>query len=480
MRRSLLPAFAALVLLATPALAATSAVGRHINLVTNYPAVTVKAGETTNLDIKLENQNLPPEALKLSVADVPTGWKAELIGNDRPIASAMPDTNESVDVSLRLDVPDGAKPGSHEIMVKATGHGISETLPINVTIGDVLPPKIEIKPKLPSLRGSLSGSFDYEFTLKNDSSENLTVKLAAATPPNFDASFTEEYGSQQLSAVPVEAGKSKDMKLKVSLPPDAAAGSYQVKVHASTRNASADMTLGLDATGEPKIALASADERLNADAEAGKATQINLVVTNDGSAPAKNVEVSATPPSNWKVSFAPKKIERAAAERQAHRGRDPDAVGEDHRRRLHDHDQGERRRRRFVVPRLPHLGHDLDHVGRVRPRHHRHRAAGARRRRDPVRPAMSAHRHRGPRPAQGLRPTVAVDGLDFTRRCGRDLRPARPQRLRQDHHHPDAAGADRAERRWRLGAGRTIPCAIRSRSSAGSATCPIRSASTTT
>lgn len=309
--RRFLPALAVLSLLAplfaVPATAATKP--RRLSLVTDYPAITVKAGDTTNVDLKLENTNLPPEAVRLSVEQVPAHWKAQLLGNDRPIAEVMPDTNESVDFSLRLNVPENARPGHHEIMVEAVGRGVNESLPLRLTVGNVLPPKIELKPSLPSLRGSLSSDFDYDFTLKNDSSQNLTVKLAAATPPNFDASFTQEYGSQELSAVPVKAGKSKDMKLKVELPPDAAAGTYHIKVHAAAKNASADMPLTLDATGKPKILLASANERLNADATAGKATQINLVVRNDGSAPAKDVEVSATPPTNWKVSFAPKKID---------------------------------------------------------------------------------------------------------------------------------------------------------------------------
>ena len=33
-----------------------------------------------------------------------------------------------------------------------------------------------------------------------------------------------------------------------------------------------------------------------------------LVVTNDGSAPAEDVELSASPPSDWKIEFEPKKV----------------------------------------------------------------------------------------------------------------------------------------------------------------------------
>src|SRR5213080_4597307 len=45
-------------------------------LTTRYPALTVKAGETTTIDLSLRNFNRPPEQLALSVPQVAQGWKA--------------------------------------------------------------------------------------------------------------------------------------------------------------------------------------------------------------------------------------------------------------------------------------------------------------------------------------------------------------------------------------------------------------------
>jgi uncharacterized membrane protein len=70
------------------------------------------------------------------------------------------------------------------------------------------------------------------------------------------------------------------------------------------------MPLRLEATGSPKLRLSAKDERLSASAEAGATSQIELVVANEGSAPAENIEISATPPSGWKVEFDSKTIDR--------------------------------------------------------------------------------------------------------------------------------------------------------------------------
>ena len=87
--------------------------------------------------------------------------------------------------------------------------------------------KLSLTPQLPDLRGNSKSSFEYQLSVKNDSGKKLTVSLAADAPENFDASFTEQYGSQELNAVPIDAGQTKSVKLKVTPPNTAAAGRMQ-------------------------------------------------------------------------------------------------------------------------------------------------------------------------------------------------------------------------------------------------------------
>jgi uncharacterized membrane protein len=68
----------------------------------------------------------------------------------------------------------------------------------------------------------------------------------------------------------------------------------------------------MEITGQPKLKLVGADGRVSGNAEAGTATPISLVVSNDGSAPARDIELSASPPSDWKVDFQPSKIDELA------------------------------------------------------------------------------------------------------------------------------------------------------------------------
>src|SRR5437588_6380394 len=195
-------------------------------LLTDYPAVTLRPGTTSTVNLRLQNYGLPPERLALSVGGVPSGWTATLIGGGQPIAAAMPATDASVSLELRLDVPKDAPVGTTKLTVSAKGAATSIELPVAVTLAKDLPAKLTLTPQLPDLRGNAKSSFEYQLSIKNDSGKKLTVALAADAPQNFDATFTEQYGSQELSAVPIDAGQSKDVKLKVRPPSTVAAGKY--------------------------------------------------------------------------------------------------------------------------------------------------------------------------------------------------------------------------------------------------------------
>jgi len=217
----------------------------------------------------------------------------------------MPGTNESVPLQLRIDVPAGAAAGVHRITVSASGRSASSDLPIDVMIGQGLPPKLNIKTKLPSLKGSARSAFEFQFTVENQSGKDEVVRLDAQAPSGFQASFTEAYGSQELSSVPIDAGQSKDLKVKVQPPENASAGDYPVTVAATAESAQASAALTVQITGQAKLRLSGEEGRLSGEAQAGKATPLQLVLTNDGSAPATNVELTSTPPTDWQIQLQP-------------------------------------------------------------------------------------------------------------------------------------------------------------------------------
>src|SRR5262252_6578404 len=273
-------------------------------LLTDYPALSVRPGATSTISLRLQNYGLNPERYQLSTDGAPAGWTATLLGGGQPVAAAMPATDQSVGLQLRLDVPADASISANTLTVKAEGQCNNVSLPITVNLAKELPAKLALSPQLPSLRGTPKSSFDYTVSVKNDSGRNLTVSLAATAPRNFETSFTESYGTQELSSVPIDAGASKDVKLKVRPPSSVDAGSFPIEMTATSGDTAAKTQLTLEVVGQPRLTIAGSDGLVSVpDAVAGEQRTVPVVISNDGTAAADNIELSGSGPSGWKVEF---------------------------------------------------------------------------------------------------------------------------------------------------------------------------------
>jgi uncharacterized membrane protein len=311
LRRYLAVLFLALIAVAADAADKPNVTGLY--LTTRYPGLTVRAGETTTVDLSLRNFNLPPQEVGLSVPQVASGWKATILGGGQPVESAMvaPDSEEKL--QLRLEPPTEAGPGDYHFLVQAQGEGSTLKLPIAVTIGKELPAKLKLTTNFPALRGTATTSFKYKVNVTNDSGRDSTINFSADAPKNFQVTFTEAYGTQQLTSIPIEAGKSKDIEASVSLPRDTPAGDYKLELHARSEAASADLDTSITVIGQPRLSLAGEGGRLSGEAYAGQDSQLVLVAKNDGSEAARDIEFSATAPEGWKTSFDPKELPELGA-----------------------------------------------------------------------------------------------------------------------------------------------------------------------
>jgi uncharacterized membrane protein len=281
-------------------------------LLTDYPAVTLRPGTNSTINLRLQNYNLPPERLALSVSGAPSGWTATLIGGGQPIAAALPATNASVSFELRVDVPKEAPVGTTSLTVTAKGPTAEVALPVEVRLATDLPAKLSVSPQLPELRGTSKSTFEFQLGIKNESGKKVTVGLASTVPENWDGTFTEQYGSQELSALPLDPGQSKDVKFKVRPPNSVAAGKFKVAAKTTAEDAVVNSDLVVDITGQPKIDISGREGLLSTKASAGIETSVPILVTNTGTAAAEQVELSGSGPGGWKVEFDPKTVDRIA------------------------------------------------------------------------------------------------------------------------------------------------------------------------
>jgi uncharacterized membrane protein len=312
LRRMLAVGF--LVLLSTAAAnAADQPAIAGLFVTTKYPALTVRAGETTTIDLSVRNFKLPPQLLNLTVPQAADGWKATILGGGQPVSAVevAPDAEERL--QLRLEPPAGIGHGNYQFIVEAKNAQYDDKLPLTVTIGEEVPAKLKLTTNFPALRGTAITSFKYKVSVTNDSGRDATINFSADSPKNFQVAFTEAYGSQQLTSIPIEAGKSKDVEAALTIPRETPAGNYKLVLHVKTEAASADLPVSLTIVGQPRLAISGEDGRLSGEIYAGQGSQLTVIVRNDGSEAARDIELSATAPEGWKSSFDPKQVPQIAA-----------------------------------------------------------------------------------------------------------------------------------------------------------------------
>src|SRR4029077_340628 len=243
-------------------------------LTTKYPAMTARAGETVTLDLSVRNFKLAPQLLNLSVPEIASGWKATILGGGQKVGSVevAPDSEERL--QLRLEPPAGIAHGDYQFIVEAKNPQHDEKLAVTITIAEEVPAKLKLSTNFPALRGTATTSFKYKMTVNNDSGRDATVNLSADAPKNFQVNFTEAYGSQQITSIPIEAGKSKDVEAALTIPRDTPAADYKLVLHAKTEAGSADLPASLPIVGQPRIALSGEGGRLSGEAYAGRDSQL--------------------------------------------------------------------------------------------------------------------------------------------------------------------------------------------------------------
>lgn len=281
---------------------------RGLSLSTPYPDQAIHAGEAVSIPLTVHNFGLPPQAITLTVAKAPPGWKADFAGGGNTIGAVFVNPNDSQSISLNVTPPKGTDKGSYSFLLSAQGSAEKAELPLKLTFTPAKPVTLTLTANLPALKGSPSTSFSYDLTLDNQSDKDLTVNLTADAPQGFAVNFKSQFGSQEITSLPVKAGQSTQVTAALNLPQGVKAGSYPFTVQAKAGEASGQIQLTAIVTGQPSLSLSTPTGNLAGRAHAGKDTSVALVVTNTGSAPAQDISFSANSPNDWKVSFDPKTL----------------------------------------------------------------------------------------------------------------------------------------------------------------------------
>jgi uncharacterized membrane protein len=297
-----------LVAIVAAVLAPAALAADGLTITTPYPGVAVSPGSKVSFDISVKTTS--PDRVTLTTSGAPQGWTTTLQGGGFIVDAVQTDGKAAASVTLQVTVPDTAS-GKATIVVAGTAGGQTVTLPLELTVqaatGDVA-----MTADIPSQKGASNATFTFNLTLSNNTPQDLTFGVNATGPDGWTTT-AQIAGSSQAATAVVKAGSTSSVAVTVN-PPDAVpAGQYPVAVIATSGSKQVEQDLQVEITGSYSMTMSTPNQVLSNHGSAGSATTQQLTITNGGTAPITNVAVSASAPTNWKVTFDQPTIPSIAA-----------------------------------------------------------------------------------------------------------------------------------------------------------------------
>lgn len=188
----ILACVAAMMLLSVPAYAdeTTGIRDAYIELSTEYPALTVKAGDSLNFDLSLENQSGVSQEITLRTESIPEGWTGSFSAGTKEV-SIVHVKNEASNnaIDYAQDIPLDAQDGEYNVVLSASGTQISDTMTLRLKVASEEIGESKFEVEYPSQEGDADTTFSYSATLINNALSDQNYSFTASTPQGWQISI---------------------------------------------------------------------------------------------------------------------------------------------------------------------------------------------------------------------------------------------------------------------------------------------------
>ena len=282
----------------------------YIELSTQYPALTVKAGDSLTFDLDLDNYSGVSQDITLSVAEIPEGWEGTFsAGSNQVSVVHVKNQATNSEVSFAVDVPLETVDGEYIIRLAAQGEDFADEMEIALTVSAEEIGESSFTAEYPSQEGDATTDFTFSATLINNTLSTQNYSFTSNAPSGWQVSFQPSGESTSVAALDVEARTTQAMDISVTPPENVEAGTYEIPVTATSVNESMPITLSVTITGSYGLTLSTPSGRLSLDAYANQESAVQLSLTNTGNSDLTNVNLTSSAPTGWTVRFANETID---------------------------------------------------------------------------------------------------------------------------------------------------------------------------
>lgn len=274
-----------------------------VSLYTPYTKISVAPGQSIDYSIDFINNSAVIKNADISITGLPKGWTSDMKSGGYNVKQISVLPGDRKTISLRIDVPFNVNKGAYRFIVQA---GESESLPLSVIISEQGSFKTEFTTDQPNMQGQSNSTFTFTANLKNSTAEKQTYALMANAPRGWTVTFKSNY--QQVTSVATEPNTTQSLTVEIKPSENAEAGKYRIPMAAATSSTSANLDLEVVITGTFSMVLTTPTGLLSSDITAGDQKKIELLINNTGSSELKDINLNASAPTNWEVTFDPRLV----------------------------------------------------------------------------------------------------------------------------------------------------------------------------
>lgn len=281
----------------------------ELTMTTPYPRVAVEAGDQASYELALTAPQ--PIEVSLEAGGLPEGWTGTFRGGGFEVDGVTAGAT-APELTFDVSVPPEASEGTYDITVTAAGGGSTVELPLQVRVSAQAGGEVTLTPDFPGLRVPAGDAATFSVELRNDTPTDLQFELESAGPAGWDVT-AQPSNEPQAATIQVDSGSTSTINVEATSPARAEAGQYNISVQATSPETQVEAEMIVEIVGSFSLEMTTLDQRLSTEVSADGSSEIQLVLTNTGTAPMQNVELSSTPPSGWDVTFAESAIAQLEA-----------------------------------------------------------------------------------------------------------------------------------------------------------------------
>ena len=284
--------------------AVTASAAGGLDMHTEYPGLTAKAGEDLTFDLGFDNSGAGCDA-SLSIQSMPEGWEGYIAGSGNRISSIhIPSGIDTADAVFQLQIPADTADGEYQVVLEArAGDAVYDTLTLTLNVSELEVSQGDFSSEYPEQEGSAGTAFSFNATLINNSATDQSYSLSAEAPDGWQVSFTPSGESAQVASIQLDPAASQGLTVRVTPPDNVAAGEYTIPCSAISGEETLKMDLSVTVTEKYEISLSTPDGRLSFDTHANEESDVTLTVTNHSNVAVENVNLTSSAPTDWNVSF---------------------------------------------------------------------------------------------------------------------------------------------------------------------------------